>query len=80
MLVGKKLRCLVANQHLNVMRPDFDRLKAILTNCVRLGPQSQNRDSLAGFRSHLEGRVGFVEMINAARGQRLRKIFEQIQW
>jgi hypothetical protein len=28
----------------------------------------------------LEGRVGFLEMINPVKGMRLRKIFEQVQW
>ena len=31
----------VVNQRINVMRSDFDRLKATLNNCVRLGAQSQ---------------------------------------
>ena len=65
---------------MNVIRRDFDRLKAILTNCVRHGPESQNREGHPQFQWHLEGRVSFVEMINSAKGVRLRKIFEQIQW
>jgi len=28
----------------------------------------------------LEGRVGFVEMINPAKAQRLRALLEQIPW
>jgi len=78
--VRQYLAGVVANERMNVIRTDFDRLKATLTNCVRLGPESQNRESHPRFRSHLEGRVGFVEMINAPRGNRLRRIFEQIQW
>ena len=78
--VRQRLAGLVANQRMNVMRADFDRLKATLTNCARLGPESQNRDTHASFRLHLEGRVGFVEMINPAKGKRLRTIFERIQW
>jgi len=70
----------VLNQHLNVVRSDFDRLKATLTNCVQLGPESQNREAHPTFRSHLEGRVGFVEMINPVRGRRLRAILEKIVW
>ena len=42
----------------NLVRTDFDRLKSTLTNCVRLGPESQNREGHSGFRFHLEGRVG----------------------
>lgn len=35
---------IVVNRHANIARDDYDRLKAILTNCVRHGPQSQNRE------------------------------------
>ncbi len=66
--VRQHLAGLVTNQRMNVMRRDFDRLKATLTNCIRLGPESQNRDAHPAFRSHLEGRVGFVEMVNPAKG------------
>ena len=41
--VRQHLAGLVTNQRINVIRADFDRLKATLTNCVRLGPESQNR-------------------------------------
>jgi len=78
--VRQHLAGLVANQHANIMRPDFDRLKAILTNCVRHGPESQNRDAHPRFRSHLEGRLSFVEMINPKKANRLRRIFDQIRW
>jgi hypothetical protein len=78
--VRQHLAGLVANDHVNIMRADFDRLKAILTNCLRLGPSSQNRDGHPRFRAHLEGRVAFVEMINPVKGQRLRKILAGINW
>jgi hypothetical protein len=78
--VRQHLAGLITNQHVNVMRADFDRLKATLTNCVRMGPVSQNREAHSDFRAHLKGRVGFVELINSNRGQKLRKIFQQIRW
>ena len=78
--VRQHLAGLVTNRRLNVVRADFDRLKAILTNCVRQGPESQNREAHPYFRAHLEGRIGFVETINPERGQRLRRIFDQIKW
>ncbi len=78
--VRQHLAGLVANERMNVMRADFDLLKAILTNCVRSGPESQNREGRENFQAHLDGRVGFVEMINPAKGQRLRAIFERIRW
>ena len=78
--VRQHLGGLVTNQRVNVVRSDFDRLKAILTNCVRFGPDSQNREARPRFGSHLAGRVAFVEMINPSRGRRLRAIFEKIRW
>ena len=78
--VRQYLTGLVTNQQINVVRANFDRLKATLHNCVRHGPQSQNREAHPSFRSHLEGRVGFVETINPEKGRRLRQILERIQW
>jgi len=78
--VRQHLAGLVANQRLNVIRADFDRLKATLTNCIRHGPETQNRAAHPSFRSHLDGRVGFVESINPAKGKRLRTLFNQIIW
>jgi hypothetical protein len=78
--VRQHLAGLVANQRLNVMRPDFDRLKATLTNCVRKGPSGQNREVHPQFRAHLEGRVTFVEMVNPGKGKRLRDLYERIEW
>ena len=78
--VRQHLAGLVLNRHPNVVRRDFDALKAILTNCLRHGPDSQNREDHPAFRSHLEGRVAFVEQVNPGRGSKLRKILEQIAW
>lgn len=78
--VRQHLAGLVTNQRPNISRPDFDRLKAVLTNCVRRGPDSENREGRPRFRAHLEGRVAFVEMINPGKGKRLREIFERILW
>lgn len=78
--VRQRLAGLVVNQHVNIQRSEFDRLKATLTNCLRFGPESQNRDAHPSFRSHLEGRVAFVEMVNPVRGKHLRIVFERIHW
>jgi len=78
--VRQHLAGLAVNQRVNVIRADFDRLKATLTNCVRLGPESQNRDAHHSFRGHLDGRVGFVESINPVKGKRLRILFDKIEW
>lgn len=78
--VRQRLAGLVTNQRPNIARKDFDRLKAILTNCVRHGPATQNREGHPQFRAHLEGRISFVEMVNPGKGGRLRRVFEQIRW
>jgi hypothetical protein len=78
--VRQRLAGIVTNQHPNVARKDSDRLKAILTNCIRHGPATQNREDHPQFRAHLDGRVSFVEMINPVKGERLRKLFQQIRW
>lgn len=78
--VRQLLAGLVTNQHANVSRKDVDLLKATLTNCVWLGPETQNRNSHPYFRLHLEGRISFVQSINPARGARLRALFDRIQW
>jgi len=78
--VRQHLAGLVVNERLNVRRSEFDRLKAILTNCIRCGPQSQNRDNYTDFRAHLQGRLSFIEQVNADKGRRLRALFHQIQW
>ncbi|HTM47887.1 MAG TPA: reverse transcriptase family protein [Bryobacteraceae bacterium] len=78
--VRQHLAGLVVNERMNIRRDHFDRLKAILNNCVRLGPETQNREAHSDFRSHLEGRVAYVETVNPARGGRLRVIFNRIEW
>lgn len=78
--VRQYLAGLVANQRINIVRADFDRLKAILNNCVHHGPDTQNRDNHSNFQAHLEGRVAFVESVNPIKGQRLRRIFNQIRF
>jgi hypothetical protein len=78
--VRQHLAGLVVNQHPNVMRRDFDRLKAILTNCARTGPVPQNRDQHPDFRAHLLGRISFVASIHPERGRRLQQQFQRIAW
>lgn len=70
----------VVNAKMNVAREDFDTLKAILTNCVRHGPATQNRQQHADFRAHLLGRIAWVSSLNAGKGDRLRAIFAKVDW
>jgi hypothetical protein len=70
----------VVNEKPNVRRQDFDRLKAVLTNCVRQGPASQNRDGVRNFQAHLSGRIAHVSSLNRERGKKLQEILGRIEW
>jgi hypothetical protein len=70
----------VVNAKTNIRRVEFDRLKATLTNCVRLGPSTQNRLAVDDFAAHLRGRIAHVLQLNAARGQKLLEIYNAIDW
>ncbi len=78
--VSQRAAGLVLNRHPNVPRRDFDALKATLHNCVRRGPDGENREGVADFRGHLRGRIAYLTQINAARGARLMALLEQIHW
>jgi hypothetical protein len=78
--VRQQLAGVVVNQKVSLRRRDLELLEAILTNCVRFGPESQNRNALPDFRAHLQGRVGFVKMVNQEQGRQLRALFDAIQW
>ncbi len=70
----------VVNLRPNVTRVEFDQLKAILTNCVRHGPASQNLAKHTDFRAHLAGRLSHMSMLNPNRGRKLWVIFDHIAW
>lgn len=71
---------LVINRHPNLPRKTFDRFKAILTNCIRHGPVSQNRANHPDFRAYLQGMVSYALMVNPHRGQLLQALCSRITW
>lgn len=71
---------LVVNEHLNIPRRDYETLRAILTNCVRLGPESQNREGHPSFRESLRGRIAQIASLNPDRGAKLLDRFRKIRW
>ncbi|MGA7323722.1 MAG: reverse transcriptase family protein [Rhodomicrobium sp.] len=77
---SQRVMGLMVNDHLNVPRKDYEELKAILHNCRRNSPQSENRAQLPDFRAHLDGRITWVENVNPKRGAKLRSVFENIKW
>jgi retron-type reverse transcriptase len=78
--VRQQVTGVVVNVRPNIARSEFDRIKAILTNCVRHGPESQNREKRADFRAYLAGKIAHVTSIHPGRGSRLWSIFRQISW
>ena len=87
----RKMRCLTAgrrqsvcsivvNQRPNLPRPEFDRLKAILHQCVVQGPAAQNREGKPHWREYLHGRVAWAAQLNPGKTQRLKRLLDQIDW
>jgi hypothetical protein len=70
----------LVNVRPNVIRAEYEQLKAILHNAARHGPQSQNRNGIADFQSHLRGRISWVASLNPARGAKLQQRFAAIDW
>jgi RNA-directed DNA polymerase len=71
---------LITNQQLSVPRAYHDQLRAVLHDAVLNGPDAANRAGRQHFRSHLAGRVGWVESLNPVRGRRLRAQLDAIVW
>jgi hypothetical protein len=71
---------LVLNEKPNIDRREFDRLKAVLTNCVRHGPASQNRENHPEFAASLSGRLAWVRFVNPEKEAKLREIYQRIDW
>lgn len=68
------------NSHANIPRESYDELKAILHNCRRFGPGSQNRGGHEHFREHLQGRLAYWSAICPSRIAKLKKAFDEIDW
>jgi RNA-directed DNA polymerase len=76
----QKVTGVVVNTHVNIDRAEYDRLKALLTNCRRHGAKSQNRDSHDDFAQHVLGRIGHVKHLNPHKGDKLLGMFRLIDW
>lgn len=71
---------LTVNERPNATRQEYECLKAILHNCTRHGPASQNTIGHPNFYAHLQGRIAAVAATNAIRGHRLLEKFNTIDW
>ncbi len=66
---------LTVNRHVNVARPDYDRLKATLHHLARPGDP---RRADPAFLARLSGRIAWVEQVNPHRGLKLRLAFDAL--
>lgn len=83
MRTGAQRQCvtgLVVNEAANVPRPDDDRLRAILHEAARHGPDVANRHGHPDFRAHLLGRIAWAGAGNDARAAKLERAFAATEW
>jgi RNA-directed DNA polymerase len=66
---------IVVNQHLNVDRRYFDRLKAIIHAC---GKSQDSPYDLSDFWNSLLGKIAWVEAVNPQRGEKLRELLAAV--
>ena len=71
---------LILNTGVNARRSEYDALKAILHNCQRQGPESQNREGHSNFAAHLLGRVHWLATLNQGWGEKLVASYQNIDW
>jgi RNA-directed DNA polymerase len=78
---GQQRVCgIVVNQHPNLPRREFDRLKATLHRCRVNGPAAENRERIAHWREHLQGRVAWAAQLNPGKAARLQALLLRIDW
>lgn len=76
----QRITGIVVNEKLAAPRAEVERLRAILHNCRRHGPATQNREGHPDFRAHLRGRVAWVSSLDPSKGARLQAMFNRVQW
>jgi hypothetical protein len=78
---GRQRVCgIVVNEHPNVARPEYDRLRALLHEARWRGPAAANRLGREEFAAHVLGRIAWVEALNPRRGAKLRRQYELVSW
>lgn len=76
----QRLAGLVVNDAPRVAREEVDLLRAILHNCARFGPSTQNRAGVVAFEDHLRGRIAWVAQHDPVRGARLLEAHRAVDW
>ncbi len=78
--VAQRAGGLVLNVHAAVSRREREQLEAILVNCARRGPSTQNRSGVVDFAAHLRGCIAHVAQHDAAHAAPLWRWFDAIDW
>jgi hypothetical protein len=76
----QKVTGVVVNTRVNVDRDEFDRVKALLHNCIHRGVSTQNHDQRPDFAQHVLGRIGHIKHLNPVRGEKLLEMFRRVDW
>jgi RNA-directed DNA polymerase len=78
---GRQRLCgVVVNVRPNLVRGEYDLLRAVLHDAAVGGPGRANRAGVPDFRAHLLGRIAWAEQLNPDRGAKLRRLFDRIDW
>ncbi|WP_245991976.1 reverse transcriptase family protein [Mycetocola lacteus] len=77
---SQRVTGIVVNEHPAMDRHAYDRLRAILHNCARTGPEAQNRDRHPHFRLHLLGRINWAIALTPERAPGLWRLWDAIEW
>jgi RNA-directed DNA polymerase len=63
---------IVVNAKLGLPRSEVRRLRAILHASLKTGLSAQNRNNHPNFRAYLEGKIGYLMMVDEAKGKAMR--------
>jgi RNA-directed DNA polymerase len=66
------------NQKLGLPRAEVRRLRAILHAAQKSGLESQNRKAHPHFRSYLEGKIGYLMMVDPVKGKVMRDALDKV--
>ena len=62
----------VVNDKLSLAREELRRLRAIVHGAQKTGVAAQNREGREDFEAWLRGKIAYVSMVDAAKGEKLR--------
>jgi hypothetical protein len=71
---------IVVNKKSSPGRGLYRELRAIIHNCVKYGPETQNRGLHPNFRAHLRGRIAQFQYLNPRMGSQVLSEFDKICW